>query len=57
MNMHTKKSESTIAANGQTSVPVAIRKRFDCTPGTRLDWHVQPDGRLMVRVKTVAEMK
>lgn len=37
MNMHTKKSESTIAANGQTTVPVAIR--------------VQPIGELSLQVR------
>jgi antitoxin PrlF len=46
------KNESTILVKGQTTVPAEIRKRFGCAPGTRLDWHVLDDGRLMVRVMT-----
>ena len=46
------KNESTISVKGQTTVPAGIRKRFGCPPGTRLDWHVLDDGRLMVRVMT-----
>lgn len=45
-------TESTINAKGQTTVPAKIRKRFGCAPGTRLDWHVLDDGRLMLRVMT-----
>lgn len=51
MNTHTKTFESTISAKGQTTVPVEIRKRYGCTVGTRLLWHLLADGRVMVRVK------
>jgi antitoxin PrlF len=45
-------SESTITAKGQTTVPLQVRKRIGATPGTRLVWHVMPDGSLIVRAKT-----
>ena len=44
--------KSTITANGQTTVPVAVRKHLGATAGTRLVWHVLPDGRILVRAKT-----
>jgi AbrB family looped-hinge helix DNA binding protein len=45
-------SESTITAKGQTTVPQHIRESIGATPGTRLVWHVMPDGALIVRAKT-----
>lgn len=45
-------SESTITAKGQTTVPQQVRERIGAGPGTRLVWHVMPDGRLIVRAKT-----
>lgn len=45
-------AESTITAKGQTTVPQRIRERIGATPGTRLVWHVMPDGSLIVRAKT-----
>jgi len=44
--------ESTITAKGQTTVPRQVRDRIGAGPGTRLVWHVMPDGRLLVRAKT-----
>jgi bifunctional DNA-binding transcriptional regulator/antitoxin component of YhaV-PrlF toxin-antitoxin module len=44
--------ESTITAKGQTTVPLAVRNSIGVTPGTRLVWHVLPDGGLIVRAKT-----
>ena len=44
--------ESTITAKGQTTVPRQVRERLGAGPGTRLVWHVLPDGRLIVRAKT-----
>lgn len=44
--------ESTVTAKGQTTVPVQILQRIGATPGTRLVWHVMPDGSLIVRAKT-----
>ena len=45
-------SESTITAKGQTTVPQQVRERIGAGPGTRLVWHVMPDGGLIVRAKT-----
>lgn len=45
-------SESTITAKGQTTVPQQIRESIGAAPGTRLVWHVMPDGALIVRAKT-----
>jgi AbrB family looped-hinge helix DNA binding protein len=45
-------SESTITAKGQTTVPLPIRERIGAGPGTRLIWHVMPDGTVVVRAKT-----
>ena len=47
-------SESTITAKGQTTVPAAVRERVGAVPGTRLAWHVMPDGSIVVRAKTKA---
>jgi AbrB family looped-hinge helix DNA binding protein len=47
-------SESTITAKGQTTVPLQVRESIGATPGTRLVWHVMPDGSLIVRAKTRA---
>jgi antitoxin PrlF len=45
-------SESTITAKGQTTVPVQVRQQVGAAPGTRLVWHVMPDGSIIVRAKT-----
>jgi antitoxin PrlF len=45
-------SESTITAKGQTTVPRQVRELIGAGPGTRLVWHVLPDGGLIVRAKT-----
>jgi len=45
-------SESTITAKGQTTVPRQVRERIGARPGTRLVWHVLPNGGLIVRAKT-----
>ena len=47
-------SESTITAKGQTTVPRQIREHLGAGPGTRLVWHVMPDGSLVVRAKTLS---
>ena len=44
--------ESTITAKGQTTVPRQVRELIGAGPGTRLVWHVMPDGGLIVRAKT-----
>ena len=45
-------SESTITAKGQTTVPREVREKLGAGPGTKLMWHVMPDGSLVVRAKT-----
>jgi len=49
-------SESTITAKGQTTVPRQVRDRIGAGPGTRLVWHVLPNGGLIVRAKTRSVM-
>lgn len=44
--------ESTITAKGQTTVPAQVREKLGAAPGTRLVWHVLPDGGVLVRAKT-----
>lgn len=46
-----KMNESTITAEGQTTVPVDIRKSIGAVSGTCLEWKVLSDGRIFVRVK------
>jgi AbrB family looped-hinge helix DNA binding protein len=45
-------AESTVTTKGQTTVPVEVRERIGAGPGTRLVWHVMPDGSVIVRAKT-----
>ncbi len=45
-------SESTITAKGQTTVPRQVREQLGAGPGTRLVWHILPNGTLLVRAKT-----
>lgn len=47
-----KTIESTITAKGRTTVPAQVRQRVGAVPGTRLAWHVMPDGTIIVRPKT-----
>lgn len=49
--------ESTITTKGQTTVPVQIRESIGAVPGTRLVWHVLPDGGIIVRAKTRSILK
>ena len=44
--------ESTITIKGQTTVPLQIRQSIGAAAGTRLVWHVMPDGSVAVRAKT-----
>ena len=50
-------SESTITSKGQTTVPRQVRDRIGAGPGTRLVWHVLPNGGLIVRAKTRSVME
>jgi len=45
-------TESTITAKGQTTVPAQVREKMGATPGTRLVWHLLPDGSVFVRAKS-----
>lgn len=45
-------SESTVTAKGQTTVPRQVRDQLGVGPGTRLEWHIMPNGALLVRPKT-----
>jgi AbrB family looped-hinge helix DNA binding protein len=45
-------AESTLTAKGQTTVPAEIRNRLGAAPGTRLVWHVMPDGSVIIRAKS-----
>lgn len=46
--------ESTVTSKGQTTVPASVRERICAKPGTRLVWHVMPDGSVIVRAKTTS---
>jgi AbrB family looped-hinge helix DNA binding protein len=48
----THMSESTITAKGQTTVPAQVRERMGAAAGTKLVWHVLPDGNVFVRAKS-----
>lgn len=52
-------AESTLTANGRTTVPAEIRLAIGAVSGTRLVWRYVTEGRLSVRVKnkTAAEVK
>lgn len=45
-------AESTVTAKGQTTVPAQVRQKVGAAAGTRLVWHVMPDGSIIVRAKT-----
>ena len=47
-------TESTITSKGQTTVPLPIRESLGATAGTKLLWHVMPDGAVIVRAKTLS---
>ena len=47
-------ADSTITSKGQTTVPLQIRNAIGAVPGTRLVWHVLPDGGMIVRAKTAS---
>ena len=42
--------EATVTAKGQVTVPRAIREQSGIVPGTRLDFRVEADGTLRVKV-------
>lgn len=47
-------AKSTVTSKGRTTVPVEVRAALHAKPGTRLEWHVTPDGDVIVRAKTLS---
>lgn len=47
-------AESTVTSKGQTTVPAEVRAALHAEPGTRLEWHVMPDGDVIVRAKNLS---
>jgi antitoxin PrlF len=47
-------ARSTMISKGQTTVPADVRAALHAQPGTRLEWHVTPDGDVIVRAKTLS---
>lgn len=45
-------AESRLTTRGRTTVPAEVRKALGAKPGTRLAWHVMPDGKVLVRAKS-----
>ncbi|MFM0260191.1 AbrB/MazE/SpoVT family DNA-binding domain-containing protein [Paraburkholderia sediminicola] len=45
-------AESRLTTNGRTTVPAGVREALGMTPGTRLAWHVMPDGEVLLRAKS-----
>ncbi|MFM0221664.1 AbrB/MazE/SpoVT family DNA-binding domain-containing protein [Paraburkholderia dipogonis] len=45
-------AKSTVTSKGQTTIPAKVRAALRALPGTRLKWHVTPDGDVIVRAKT-----
>ncbi|MFL9905672.1 AbrB/MazE/SpoVT family DNA-binding domain-containing protein [Paraburkholderia sp. RL17-337-BIB-A] len=45
-------AESRLTTKGRTTVPAEVRKALGVKPGTRLVWHVMPDGKVLVRAKS-----
>ncbi|HVT56307.1 MAG TPA: AbrB/MazE/SpoVT family DNA-binding domain-containing protein [Xanthobacteraceae bacterium] len=43
------KTQSTLTSKGQITLPIELRRRWDLKPGDRLDFSLEPDGRVVVR--------
>jgi AbrB family looped-hinge helix DNA binding protein len=43
------KAQSTLTSKGQITLPVELRRRWELKPGDRLDFSLEPDGRVVVR--------
>jgi AbrB family looped-hinge helix DNA binding protein len=43
------KTQSTLTSKGQITLPIELRRRWDLRPGDRLDFSLEPDGRVVVR--------
>ncbi|SHM83340.1 AbrB/MazE/SpoVT family DNA-binding domain-containing protein [Rhizobacter sp. OV335] len=44
--------DSIVTAKGRTTIPAQVREQLGLREGTRLVWHLMPDGSLVVRAKT-----
>ena len=47
-------AKSTVTSKGRTTVPADVRAALHAVHGTRLEWHVMPDGSVIVRAKTLS---
>ncbi|ORC47428.1 hypothetical protein B2G74_20035 [Burkholderia sp. A27] len=45
-------AESRLTTRGRTTVPARVGKALGLTPGTRLVWHVMPEGEVLLRAKS-----
>lgn len=43
------KTQSTLTTKGQITLPIELRRRWELKPGDRLDFSLEPDGRVVVR--------
>ena len=41
-------AESKITSKGQTTIPIEIRRKLKLKPGDRIEFHVQPDGKVVL---------
>jgi antitoxin PrlF len=50
---------ATLTSKGQTTIPKEIRDHLGLVPGDKLDFHIESDGRVVVRAATrsVGELK
>ena len=44
--------DSILRTKGRTTIPAQVREQLGIREGTRLVWHLMPDGSLIVRAKT-----
>ena len=50
--MNTVMPDSIVTTKGRTTIPAQVRDQLGIREGTRLVWHLMPDGSLVVRAKT-----
>jgi antitoxin PrlF len=47
--------KSTVTSKGQTTIPKAIRERLHLNPGAELDWHIEDNDQVVVRLSQPAD--
>jgi antitoxin PrlF len=47
-------ARSTLTSKRRTTIPVEVRAALHAEAGTRLEWHVTPEGDVIVRAKTLS---